>query len=280
MEVIQDYQNLKDKFIEKKKTGAKYIGQPTGFIEIDDLLDGLWDGQFYTIAAPPSIGKTMLAINFAYNLSTNGQKVVFYSLEMSAVELYMRLMGIYSGIYSRKILKNTDDKAMLDIEAKFAEKFLTMGIVMVTDLYEYEAIQDDMIEKTQNGDVDVFFLDYLQNMLSADPRATEYQLLSKASRQLQSTARACEKPFVAMSQVTKGHKASDGDGAGAKGTGAIHEVSDVYMELEQIQSSNDEHTPELRVFLKKNRHGARGEISLIMDVKSGKIISLDPYHGN
>src|SRR3974377_1440215 len=68
-------------------------GVPTGFIELDRMTNGLHAAEMIVIAAPPSMGKTALAMNIAEHVSIDvGKPVAVFSLEMSSQQLVQRLL--------------------------------------------------------------------------------------------------------------------------------------------------------------------------------------------
>ena len=88
------------------------IGVPTGFIELDELTNGLHPGQMIVVAARPAVGKSTLGIDIAraaaikHNLAT-----AVFSLEMSRTEITMRILSAEATIQLqdlRKGLKSQD----------------------------------------------------------------------------------------------------------------------------------------------------------------------------
>jgi len=74
--------------------GAGLSGVPTGFADLDELTNGLHPGQMVIIAARPAVGKSTLALDFARSASIrNGLTSVIFSLEMSQIEITMRLLS-------------------------------------------------------------------------------------------------------------------------------------------------------------------------------------------
>ena len=83
----------------------KTIGLPTGFIDLDRLLDGLQAPWQYVLAARPGMGKSSMAGQIAVNATLNhGKRVAFFALEMSKRQLTNRIAAYLTGINS-KLLK-------------------------------------------------------------------------------------------------------------------------------------------------------------------------------
>ena len=86
------------------KNDEGIVGVPTGLRDLDDRLGGLHNSDLIIIAGRPSMGKTALATNIAFNaaqkLQESGKKsaVAFFSLEMSSEQLSTRILAEQSRI--------------------------------------------------------------------------------------------------------------------------------------------------------------------------------------
>lgn len=100
----EDYQPLSELVeitldeIESLAQHGVMAGVPTGFIDLDQLTNGLHAGQMVIIAARPGMGKSTLGLDFARAASIKHNLTsVFFSLEMTKSEIVMRLMAAESG---------------------------------------------------------------------------------------------------------------------------------------------------------------------------------------
>ena len=97
MEVLNDIETA-------SKNHGSITGIPTGFYELDYMTAGLQKSDLILLAARPSMGKTALALNIAYNVICKSRiPTVFFSLEMSGKQLTHRLISMHSEIDSHKI---------------------------------------------------------------------------------------------------------------------------------------------------------------------------------
>jgi len=97
---------LVQELIEKSELAASGViqGLRTGLLEADKLTGGFSKGHFIVLAARPGMGKTAKALQEAYEFSvTQGRRVLFFSVEMSAPQLMLRLMSYHTGIPAYKI---------------------------------------------------------------------------------------------------------------------------------------------------------------------------------
>ena len=100
-QVLSDYY---DRIEYLTRHRGELIGIPTGFERIDKLLGGLQRSDMVILAARPSVGKTSLALGFALNAAKkHGQRVAFFSLEMSNEQVVQRLISAETGIDAQRL---------------------------------------------------------------------------------------------------------------------------------------------------------------------------------
>src|SRR6185312_15883384 len=87
------------------KREGKTVGVASGFIDLDKKLGGLHPSDLIILAGRPSMGKTALATNIAFNAAKSAERsiVAFFSLEMSAEQLATRILSEESGTSSDRI---------------------------------------------------------------------------------------------------------------------------------------------------------------------------------
>ena len=117
------------KLVEKafKKKG-KYSGIVSGFGDLDDMLGGLQNSDLIILAGRPSMGKTALATNIAFNSAKyfaqeeDKGSVVMFSLEMSAEQIGLRILAEQSKIPSDKLRKGElNEKDSLNLQNTYQE---------------------------------------------------------------------------------------------------------------------------------------------------------------
>ena len=75
----------------------------SGYKKLDEMTTGFQQSDFIVLAARPSMGKTAFALSIARNAAAQNQSVGFFSLEMSAEQLTLRLLSAEAGIPHQKI---------------------------------------------------------------------------------------------------------------------------------------------------------------------------------
>src|SRR5690606_1031210 len=94
----------------KNKPEGSLIGISTGFKKLDDVIDGFRPGHFWVLGGYTSAGKTFASLNLVANLIKQKKRVVFYSLEMTEVDILSRLSGILTQQNTKKILRGQNEK--------------------------------------------------------------------------------------------------------------------------------------------------------------------------
>ena len=180
---IQDAALVFDKAMkaieEAHAKGGTMNGVPTGFTHLDKLTLGWQPSDLIIIAARPSMGKTAFVLSMARNMAVDHEKAVaFFSLEMSAVQLMMRLIVAESGLSSSDIRSGkltTEQWRHLEQTTRV----LPTAPLFIDDtpaLSIYELRSKARRLKAQH-DIQIIIIDYLQLMTgNADTRNTDIAL--------------------------------------------------------------------------------------------------------
>jgi replicative DNA helicase len=196
-------------------------GVSTGLIDLDQQLGGLHGSDLIILAARPSMGKTALATNIAFNVAksyawepqpdgskktVNGGVVAFFSLEMSSEQLAMRLLGDVSGVSSDRLRKGEIDAsefgrvrdAAMDIQS--APLFIdATGGISISKL----AARARRL-KRQAG-LDLIVVDYLQLVTAGEGSRVDnrVQEVSMITQGLKALAKELSVPVIALAQLSR-----------------------------------------------------------------------------
>jgi len=186
--------------------GGAMVGVPTGFIELDQLTNGLHPGQMIVLAARPALGKSTMGLDLARSASIkHGLASCIFSLEMSRNEIVMRLLSAEA----RVPLHHMRSGSMTDDDwNRLARK---MGEVSEAPLFIDDSPNMTMMEirskcrrLKQRHELRLVVVDYLQLMQSGKRVESRQQEVSEFSRQLKLLAKELEVPVVAISQLNRG----------------------------------------------------------------------------
>jgi replicative DNA helicase len=189
-----------------RENPSDVTGVPSGYTKIDQMTSGMQPGDLIIVAARPSMGKTALALNIAEHVAVdNGLPVAIFSMEMSATQLAMRMLGSIARVDQHKMRTGRlNDK-------EWGELSDAMGKLHETPLFIDEGGALTALEvrararrlKRQYSKLGLIVIDYLQLMASTtqgENRATE---ISEISRSLKAMAKELDVPVIALSQLNR-----------------------------------------------------------------------------
>jgi len=186
------------------KDNNELIGIPSGFTKIDDLLGGFQNSDFIVIAGRPSMGKTAFALSVARNMAVEyKKKVAFFSIEMNALQLVMRLIAGEARVNGNDIRKGIISQ---DAYAKIARSIhrIADAPIIIDDspsmsAMEFRAKCRRMI--AEHG-VEIIMVDYLQLMHvpKVESREREVSIISQTFKQM---AKEMNIPIVALAQLNR-----------------------------------------------------------------------------
>lgn len=261
-------------------SSGEATGLMTGFASLDAILDGVRPQNLAILAARPGIGKTALALNVARNAAKAGTPVLFFSLEMSAAEIYSRLISMEAGAPLKGLCYEGEGSDMGSVLEGAREALASLPLHVndsaVMTLGQIRAIASRKVsELRREGDcTPLVVVDYLQlvrGSAAAETRAVE---VGEVSRGLKALAKDLEIPVLALSQLnraiearaTKKPQLSD-----LRESGAIEQDADIVMFLDRSvdeEEAADGFRPglgEARVIVAKHRNGECGTTSLTFD---------------
>ncbi|MFA6586602.1 MAG: replicative DNA helicase [Bacilli bacterium] len=298
--VIQTEENRKNG---KRPDGVTGLG--TGYKALDSITKGWHKGDMIIVGARPSVGKTAFALNLLYNVAKKGTPVVFFSLEMSATSIAMRLLELTAGLSSDEINSlefekgSTRDQVLINdehdpIKAGNAAK-LRQGLLELNALPFY--IDDnpgskvmDIIAKAKKlrnliPNLGLMAIDYIglitAQTKSSDSRQNE---VASISRQIKQLARDINVPIIALSQLSRDTEKREDHTpqmSDIRESGAIEQDADMIIFLyrkdyygkgedgkdKESSGQPEEESPisTVNVDLKKNRNGRIGDLVFSFD---------------
>ncbi|MBC8461454.1 MAG: replicative DNA helicase [Deltaproteobacteria bacterium] len=194
------------KKIESVAEHEGYItGVPTGFTNFDRLTTGLQPSDLIIIAGRPSMGKTALALNIGYNAAELTKKgVAVFSLEMSKMQLGMRLLGFDAQIDARKLrtgfLGDKEWAGLTDSADRLSALPIFVDDTSALSVLEMRARCRRLIKKHELVLIIVDYLQLIQGRRSAESRQLE---ISEISGLLKALAKDLNVPVVALSQLNR-----------------------------------------------------------------------------
>jgi len=259
-----------DRLEELYEQGDAITGTPTGFLDLDKLTAGLQPSSLVVIGARPAMGKTSFGLNIAAHAAVEARRpVLFFSLEMSQLELSQRLLCSDARVNATNVrngrLDESDWKKIGDAVGRMADAPIWVDDNPNVTVMEIRAKARRL--KSSEGDLGLVVVDYLQLMTgrtSAENRQVE---VSEISRGLKILARELECPVVALSQLSRSLEQRQDKRpmlADLRESGAIEQDADIVMFLYRDEVYNAE-SPDIgtaEVLVTKHRSGPTGMIRL------------------
>lgn len=266
-------------------------GLATGFRDLDELMGGLHRSDLLVLAARPSMGKTALATNIAFNAARNGDGVGIFSLEMSSEQLVTRMLAERAGVPSERIRRGQLNTAEMDrvIESSAEIEGLPFWIDD-TPALTIAGLRTRARRLKRQHKLDLIVLDYLQLIDGGKRRAeNRVQEVSEITRGLKTLAKELDVPVLALSQLSRAVESRTDKRpqlADLRDSGSIEQDADVvmfiYREEYYLERGSDADRARLgdvagkaELHLAKQRHGPTGLVRLMFDGATTRFSDID-----
>lgn len=275
---IGDVMEAAKKSIEKAaESKGSYRGVPSGFTDLDRLTSGWQPSDLIIVAARPSMGKTAFVLSMARNMAVEYQKpVVFFSLEMSSLQLVNRLIAAEIEISGEKIRNGdlTEDEWQC-----FESRLHRLGSapLYIDDtpaISVFELRAKCRRQARSKEGLGIIIIDYLQLMTSGvDSKGSREQEVSNISRSLKAIAKELNVPIIALSQLNRSVETRSNDKrpqlSDLRESGAIEQDADIVAFIhrpEYYGIKEDEDGIPTRglatIIVAKHRNGAVDDVRL------------------
>ncbi|TWT44693.1 Replicative DNA helicase [Phycisphaerae bacterium RAS1] len=283
---------IEDAFRQIQDRGEDVLtGEPTGYLELDELTCGLQPGELIIVAGRPSMGKTAFGLNIAEHMAIGERErprpVLFFSLEMSRQQVAQRILcsrarvdshalrrGRLSGRDLRRLQETADDIShapfLVDDTSHLSIGELRARARMAFRKHRLQAI----------------FVDYLQLMHAPKSESRQAEVAA-ISRGLKALAKELNLPVIAMAQLNRATEDKSRQGnrprmSDLRESGAIEQDADVIMLLHresyykrgEAGDADEDNTAE--VIIAKQRNGPVDTIKLHFNRQWTRFDNHDP----
>ncbi len=265
-----------------KSHGKGITGVPSGFLKLDEFTSGFQNSDFIVLAARPSMGKTALSLGIATNAAAQGLTVGYFSLEMSAEQLSLRMLSAESAIAHHHIRNATitSDEwlSLTGVAARLAQMKL---FIDDTAMLTHMDLRTKARKLKMEHGLQFLVIDYLQLLHSSNKRhENRHQEVSEISRSLKALAKELNIPIIALSQLSRAVESrmdkrpmlSD-----LRESGAIEQDADVIMFLyrDVVYNAETENPALAELIIGKQRNGPTGTVYLNFERELTKFVDLD-----
>ena len=301
------------KLVEKafKKKG-KYSGIVSGFRDLDNMLGGLQNSDLIILAGRPSMGKTALATNIAFNsakfFSQEQEKgsVVMFSLEMSAEQIGLRILAEQSKIPSDKLRKGElNEKDSLKLQNTYQEINNLNFFFDDSPNLTVSELRSKLRRYKNNNNIKLVLIDYLQLIKPESNRDNRVNELSEITRSLKQLAKEFDLPVISLSQLSRQVENREDKRpllSDLRESGSIEQDADVVMFIyresyylqrneptrgadephdsyqkkhDSWKNRNEEVFNKAELIVAKQRNGPTGKIELYFDDKFTKFLGIE-----
>ena len=268
------------------------VGIPTGLTDLDEKLGGLHKSDLIILAGRPSMGKTALATNIAFNASqhimTREEKssVAFFSLEMSSEQLSTRILSEQAKIKSDDIRRGKVTEEEINRYIETSRNIYNLPLFIdETPAITISALSNRARRIKRLHGLALIVVDYIQLMQSGSYKNEgRVQEISEITQGLKALAKELSVPVLALSQLSRAVEQRDDKQpqlSDLRESGSIEQDADVvmfvyreayYLERKQPKLGSIEHaewqskmndvTGLADIILGKQRHGPTGTVKV------------------
>ena len=274
------------------KNEGGIVGVPTGLRDLDNKLGGLHSSDLIIIAGRPSMGKTSLATNIAFNAAQKIQhdskksSVAFFSLEMSSEQLSTRIISEQARIGSNDIRRGRISDEQFDQFLETSKNISELPLFIdETPAISIAAMSNRARRIKRLYGLDLIVVDYIQLMRgSANNKDGRVQEISQITQGLKAIAKELGVPVLALSQLSRQVEQRDDHKpqlADLRESGSIEQDADVvmfvyregyYLQRKEPREATVEHAEWqakmnevahlAEIIIGKQRHGPIGKVTL------------------
>jgi len=271
---------------EDLRTGKiEYAGIYVKLGRFDEILKGFSAPDIIIIAARPGMGKTAFMVTLIRKIAMQNIHVAVFSLEMSKIQITIRLIAQESGMTFNQIKMGHVDPEEMKKHSKTIEDLPihiddTGGLTLIE-------LKSKLFQLKMEYDIQICFIDYIQLMGGIGNNRND--VIGEISRGVKATAKDLDICIVPLSQLSRAVENRGGTKrpqlSDLRESGGLEADADSVMFLfrpEYYKMDTDEWgapipAGKLEIDVAKNRNGALGTIDLSFIPKSMNIISNENY---
>ena len=279
------------------------VGVPTGLTDLDYRLGGFHKSDLLIIAGRPSMGKTALATNIAFNaakkIQNDGRKstIAFFSLEMSSEQLSTRILAEQSRIKSNDIRRGKISEEQFDKFIEISKNISELPLYIdETPAISIAALSNRARRIKRLYGLDMVVVDYIQLMKASNFREGRVQEISEITQGLKALAKELSVPVLALSQLSRAVEHRDDKKpqlSDLRESGSIEQDADVVMfvyreayylqgkeprpatvEHAEWQAKMNDISHLAEIIIGKQRHGPTGNVMLEFEAMFTKFKDL------
>ena len=272
---IATLSDIFDEVLEELSAPSKMTKTP--YKRLNNIIGGYRAGAVYIVAARPGVGKTMFALQNAYDLASQGG-VMFFSMEMGKNELVKRLISAEARVFADKVSRGELDEYEWKQIAKNRNKFQRDLLIEDRPGISVNKLRSAYRKAAKDRTINAIVVDYLGLMHDSRGGRSRYEKVTNISNDLKQLARELNIPIIALHQLNREVESRTDPRpnlSDLRDSGAIEQDADVVMLLHRPTNSEGQFTNEMLMYIAKNRHGRQGGLKFTVDEQFVKVVEQD-----
>lgn len=190
----------------RREQGGGLVGVPTGHGKLDEATGGLEGGCTFGCAGRPSMGKSAFALDIGGNVAQiTGKKVLYFSLESTALALTRRRLAASSGVFLSSIRSGDIGDSQWPSLIGAADTLSRSGLTIL-DSPKYKYVEN-LVSYCESAalehDIALIVIDHIQLMKSRTRTSSRHELLSSVSERAQDLAKDLNTPLLILCQLNR-----------------------------------------------------------------------------
>jgi replicative DNA helicase len=264
--------------LERVEQSGEVVGLQTGIKTLDHILGGFGDKKIYLLAGRPGMGKSALALQFAYNIAKRGTPVLFFALEMTQEDIAARLTSLVSGVpyaaFNRPI--NGDPDKIIEAADRVARLPI---IIDDTPGLTVSNIRNRAQKIMLREPAGLIIIDH-GGIVRPEKRTNLYSDQSQIADSLMALPKQLDIPTLVLVQLSRQLESRDNKRPkmhDLRDSGKWEEDADGILFLYRDEAYDaDTEFPHLgEINVSKNRGGALGIATVYADVKTNRFVDLE-----
>ncbi len=263
-------------------------GVTSGYKPLDQMTSGFQNSDLIIVAGRPSMGKTALVLSIARNVAVEANKPVgFFSLEMSSLQLVMRLLCAEAQVDAHKVrtgmLPPNDWSKLSTSVGRLSKAPIYIDDTPSLNILELRARARRLKVERQ---IEILIVDYMQLVnANAKSNANRQEEVAIISRSLKALAKELDIPVLALSQLSRAVEQRGGDKkpmlSDLRDSGSIEQDADVVMFVhrqdyyDQDEFNRQADVVPADIIIGKQRNGPVGEVKLGFIKKFARFVEID-----
>jgi len=268
---VVELTSIFDEVLEELAAPSKMIKTP--YDKLNNLVGGYRSGAVYIVAARPGVGKTMFALQNAFDLAKQGG-VMFFSMEMSKGELVKRLISAEAKVLAETISHGELNNKEWEMVAKSRSSFNRDLIIDDRPNASINRVRSAYRKAIRSKQINAIVIDYLGLMQDTKGGRNRYEKVTNISNDLKQLARELNIPIIALHQLNREVESRTDPRptlADLRDSGAIEQDADVVMLLHRPTVQDGKMGNELMLWVAKNRHGKQGGVKFFVNERYVRI---------